>query len=262
MAQTPQTTQPGAPAQKSEGLEWVFRTLAPKGQEQAWADHYKANKNAWNLGIGAGLGLTTAALANGATNAFGGNNNNNNGGGGSGWGWLAPMALGAGGMWLWNKYGKQAIDLFNDVKKTKDAAAQTIRGAGDSSTGVKQALKGTGKFLLEQIPGVGAVYRAYNGLSGKNTGFDDITQGISKAYSGSKAVERAKQLLPPQKPTALAQNTSATKPAANHAPATQPVQQSAAPQQHPAAPVASKSTQQQQPRPVVPVKLPMERLSR
>ena len=93
------------------GAQWVIKTIAPKDQQQAWMDHYRANRNAWNVGVGALGGATVAALANGAANAFGGDDRGN--GGGSSWGWLAPMALGAAGMWAWNKYGSRIKNTLN-----------------------------------------------------------------------------------------------------------------------------------------------------
>lgn len=99
------------------GAQSVIKAIAPKDQQQLWMDHYRANRNAWNVGVGALGGATVAALANGAANAFGRDDRGN--GGGSSWGWLAPMALGAAGMWAWNKWGGKLTNYLDT--RTKQA---------------------------------------------------------------------------------------------------------------------------------------------
>lgn len=121
---------PPAPQQPSEGEDWVMRAIravSPKGQEDVWAKRYMANRNAWNLGIGAAAGLGTAALAHGVGNAFS-SDDRRGGGGSSPWGWLMPMAIGAGGMWLWGKYGDQIKKGFSTLSRFNDAAARIAEG--------------------------------------------------------------------------------------------------------------------------------------
>jgi len=107
------------------GAQWVIKAIAPKDQQQLWMDHYRANRNAWNMGVGALGGATVAALANGAADAFGRDDRGNDGG--SSWGWLAPMALGAAGMWAWNKWGGALKNTLNNYAKAAQTQAQNKR---------------------------------------------------------------------------------------------------------------------------------------
>lgn len=164
------------------GAQWVIKTIAPKDQQQLWMDHYRKNRNAWNVGVGALGGATVAALANGAANAFGGDDRGN--GGGSSWGWLAPMALGAAGMWAWNKYGNRALNLLKRGEKTEQAARQAMQGikaVAQAARGGANVLVGGPQMLIDPVGGAMRLYR----------GAKELYQKAPSAVKGVKDVRNA-----------------------------------------------------------------------
>ena len=110
----------------------ALTTLSPAKYREGIVNNYIRNRTAWNLGAAALGGLGLAAAVRGIRNAFGSDDDDDDdyyvprrrrrsrglfglGGWGNALTFLAPMALLAGGGYLWNKYGDKVRGTFSTL---------------------------------------------------------------------------------------------------------------------------------------------------